>query len=811
MPKYITRFCCGAIALSSPMLNAALTEMVTTAEDQNNGATGGRSLREAIADVDDGGTIRFSKNISMVPIRLTLGPLSHSGKMVTIDASEHPFLVTIDAAGQSRVYNIAGLNSDLDLKGIKITGGSGGGVVFTSNLSRVRVENCWFVGNEGPALRSRGGLVVNGCTFSDNTNTQGGAVVCFGTPGTVTNSTFYRNSGTSFAGGGAIYTATSLAITHCTFHQNRRPPNVIGTPQPGAAVGVEAGTATLRGCVFSRNDGATQFNAAGSGSIVSGGYNLIDTGDEGILTEPSDIDNTPASLRPFDFHLGKTPTLPPAEGSPLLDVIPNPSPFPSPTSTDQRGFNRLQNALYDIGAVEAFPLVSIGADATALQNTIDNAGAEVRIKFNAASSGQTITLPNQTELLMDTGSVILDASHLDEPVTITGTNSRLLRIESVHAQLRKLIFVGGNSIQTTTGAVGQGGAIYIGEDSEEFVSIIDCQFASNRATSGGGIAVDGGSSVLEIRRSSFLTGQADSAGALYSVGSTVLIENSTFRSNSAGGTTGSAIHVTGRTSLSHSTIAGNFTTGLSTQGAVYATSSLYFTHCLWQSNANGALTVTTAHNGGFNLSDDNPSLFGADDISNADVSLSSLDYYGGCVQTVLPAAGSAAIDAGRAGEFLCLLGDTRGFQRVRGGRIDIGAVEAHSDYFCDFDTWALENLPLVDRQPDSDTDNDGMNAITEWALGLDPTTHNHPVISIAPDRKVVFEWNPSAKDITLIVQLSTDLVGWSDFYTITNGSVTTGAGGPATVTNHGPTRQTVERDAPNSTSGKRFIRFKVIE
>jgi predicted outer membrane repeat protein len=199
---------------------------------------------------------------------------------------------------------------------------------------------------------------------------------------------------------------------------------------------------------------------------------------------------------------------------------------------------------------------------------------------------------------------------------------------------------------------------------------------------GGAILNDGGSAT--IRYSTFASNKAATGGGAIFSTSDLDVSNSTFTGNSTtgAGSGGGAIHQTGGTgTVAYATIVGN--TGLVFGGGVY-------------SNDPAVLTVSRsilANNDGGNCDGSNTALvsggynvwFGATSCSFSQAGdgagnpmLGALASNGGATQTMLPAAGSAAIN--RIPNAQCALPyDQRGANRPGGianSSCDSGAVEA---------------------------------------------------------------------------------------------------------------------------------------
>ena len=239
--------------------------VVTTLEDRDDPYDGLISLREAIKYANPGDTITFAPNlykygeltgIFLVPaqdatITLELGELIID-KSITIDASNllrevmpDPLEdrrgavitqvpgITIDAKGQSRVFNIAA-RTTVELVGLEVTGGnvngSGvngyGGGIFVNNNSTLAVTYCAI--SDNVASSSGGGIYVNNnsiltityCEISKNVAPfSGGGIYNAGTL-IVTTSAISENSLSDASTGGGIYSTSSLTVTNSTISGN---------------------------------------------------------------------------------------------------------------------------------------------------------------------------------------------------------------------------------------------------------------------------------------------------------------------------------------------------------------------------------------------------------------------------------------------------------------------------------------------------------------------------------------------------------------------------------------------------------------
>ena len=240
-------------AVTLPAPTESTTWWVATAEDTFEGDV--LSLRDALAQAQSGDTVRFVPELSggtitMSEMSLTI-PYFAVQKGVTVDASDLPGGITIDANGISRVFYVYG-GTDSEptvLKGLTITGGSiandGGGIYVATGT--VTLEDCTVTGNHlsgprslGAGICNRGTLMVTNCIVSGNTTEgYGGGIFNSGTL-TVTdtvisgnrNCGIYQNQGSvavtdsiivgnsADTGGGIYHSSGTLTLTNCTVSGN---------------------------------------------------------------------------------------------------------------------------------------------------------------------------------------------------------------------------------------------------------------------------------------------------------------------------------------------------------------------------------------------------------------------------------------------------------------------------------------------------------------------------------------------------------------------------------------------------------------
>jgi hypothetical protein len=405
--------CLSALCLT------ALSAQAATITVTNTNDSGAGSLRQAIADANDGDTIHFGITGT---ITLTTGELLVD-KSVTISGPGAASLA-VDGNFADRVFHVSS-GVTATIAGLTITNGnaqddgpnSGGGIY--NDHATLAVDNCTVSGNYalfgGGGVHNRSGtLTVTNSTFSGNSTNapygvgSGGGIFTEGYDGnatlTVTNSTFSGNYA-RFVGGGIcndVLGSATLTVSNSTFSGNSAESGGSGIFNGGS---MTIGSTILNGGVFTEN----LYNSFGS--VSSLGYNLSSDNGGGFLTATGDQINTDPMVGPLQDNGGPTFTHALLTGSPAIDAGKN---FAAGT-TDQRGpgFVRtfdsasIANATggdgTDIGAYEVQPrtpsyaaLVQapINADGT---STFSVRRGVVPVKFNLTQGGvATCDLPPAT-------------------------------------------------------------------------------------------------------------------------------------------------------------------------------------------------------------------------------------------------------------------------------------------------------------------------------------------------------------------------------------------------------------------------------
>jgi hypothetical protein len=136
------------------------------------------------------------------------------------------------------------------------------------------------------------------------------------------------------------------------------------------------------------------------------------------------------------------------------------------------------------------------------------------------------------------------------------------------------------------------------------------------------------------------------------------------------------------------------------------------------------------------------------------------------------------------------------------------------------ETWKLANLGDPDASSTGDIDSDGAAALIEYSFGMSPTVSDvallphASIFNYAEGRRlrVIFPRDPAKNDITIEVQVSGDLGGWTTIASSVRGAPTTGPGYVGGDGAGAGIKQVEVRDIVNMSDAsppRRFVRFRV--
>ncbi len=281
----------------------------------------------------------------------------------------------VDGNDDHRVFEVAG-DTTVELRGMTITQGSsdfgagifmGAGAMVTLTGCSISECNTGFLGpGAGIYVSERALLTLIDSTISRNVAAAGGGIgVAAGGTANVLRSTISDNEAEDAASGGITVAAGGrLTVTNGTLSGNS--PNAIGG---GSDSSTTLTSTTING--LEPESGIPTISVVGAGALtmlntvlsgscssdfaVSGGNNIESPGDTCGLGGVGDAVSIPATqlkLGPLQQNGGPTQTHEPGSGSVAIDAI---DVADCEVEEDQRGVDRPQSALCDVGSVEVAP------------------------------------------------------------------------------------------------------------------------------------------------------------------------------------------------------------------------------------------------------------------------------------------------------------------------------------------------------------------------------------------------------------------------------------------------------------------------
>jgi Bacterial Ig-like domain (group 3) len=323
-------------------------------------------------------------------------------------------------------------------------------------------------------------------------------------------------------------------------------------------------------------------------------------------------------------------------------------------------------------------------------NQADSDGDGDTIVFNGSLDGGTITLASA-----------LPAINVN--VTVTGPGANLLTISGASSYEVFAIGIAGTPTVTISGltvAKGQsssfGGAILLEGGT---LTVTDCAFSGNAATSGGGAIVTEAGTTLTVSGSTFAGNTGGTAGGAIFNSNNLVVTNSTFSGNhvslSNGGGGAIGFGGAGTATVTNNTFSGNYASGTGSRGgAIYlgAGNTLTADNNVFSGNTASSTGAGIDNQGGTANADHNVYYGnvanGSEDDCNGCSSNTSatsaasnpltllLGNYGGTTETFLPQPGSQAICAGSSSAADLPADDQRGFA-LNASCVDAGADQTN--------------------------------------------------------------------------------------------------------------------------------------
>jgi hypothetical protein len=369
----------------------------------NTNDSGPGSLRQALADANDGDTINFTAWPGT--IGLTSGELLVA-RSITIAGPGAENLV-VNGNAKNRVFHVTGGN--VTISGLTIINGSASGILLGGGIyndhSTLTVNNCTIndnVANEGGGICNDGSangtatLQINNSNFSGNLGGQGAAILNYAPYVGYAAAQINSSSMTGNGGYGIsiivclenVCGQASVQVNSCTLSANnggifadlRSDLAISNSTLSGNGVALtnydKVSTTSISNCTLNEssvdifNQGSVTISntvlkvdpsghtIVNVGSVDSLGYNLSSDDGGGYLTGPGDQINTDPILGPLQDNGGPTFTHALLPGSPALNAgDPN---FTPPPFFDQRGsgFDRVRNGRLDVGSYEEQALLN---------------------------------------------------------------------------------------------------------------------------------------------------------------------------------------------------------------------------------------------------------------------------------------------------------------------------------------------------------------------------------------------------------------------------------------------------------------------
>ena len=315
---------------------------------------------------------------------------------------------------------------------------SGGGGI--DNGGTLTVTNSILSDNDDGGITNGGTLWLSNSTLSANSAGFGGGIYNFGSLN-VADSTLTGNSA-EYSGGGIFCQAGSSKVVDSTLVGNSAVTGLASYyGEGGGGICIYSGTLTVSNSTLSGNSagyGAGIYNTSGgsatlnntivansvsgndidvgpaSGSIFSGGYDLIGDGSElGDLT--NSLQGNPL-LAPLGNYGGPTQTMALLPGSPAIDAGSDARAVDGnggPLTTDQRGvgFPRVVDSTVDIGAFESqgFTITATtGSEQSATAGT--NFAEPLTVKVTAENAKEPVNGGLVTFATSESGSPTLSAN-----------------------------------------------------------------------------------------------------------------------------------------------------------------------------------------------------------------------------------------------------------------------------------------------------------------------------------------------------------------------------------------------------------------
>jgi predicted outer membrane repeat protein len=235
---------------------------VITVTNENDSGPG--SLRQAIADAQDGDTINFDPSVNVVTLTSTELVIT---KSITIDAS--PRMVQVQA-NEIRIFHVMP-GYTVQITSLSLTAGccgvNPGGAVF-NDQSSLTIASCIISGNQifnqGGGIYNTGTLTLLDSSVSNNQALSGSSGGGISNTGSMTIINGNVQSNFCNFGGGGIWNEGMMTITGTTISNNEANAGHSGGRGGGIA---NVGTLTIQDSVISNNSADPNLSDGSGGGI----------------------------------------------------------------------------------------------------------------------------------------------------------------------------------------------------------------------------------------------------------------------------------------------------------------------------------------------------------------------------------------------------------------------------------------------------------------------------------------------------------------------------------------------------------------
>ena len=522
------------------------------------------TLRYALERAQSGDKIVFADSLKGATITLVGGQLSAT-KSVAIDASslydaenDAPGL-TIDANQSGRIFHFSGSQSNVELVGLNLTGGSvdgAGGAIYAASVN-LTVANSVFEGNAatgtGGAIRSaKGALTLSNVAFTSNASTSSGGVISAnGGILTINDSAFVGNVATN--SGGVIYLSSETAVVSgATFTGNET--EKLG----GVIAATNDSSVTVDGSTFSGN------TAISGGAIYQTGGSLAIT--NGVLTENSSRSYGGAAyLKGVGEATITSSTITKNTTSSFGGAI---------AATGNTNITSTDAAFSENNASIGGAFYQVGGSLALTDGAVSENGAKTSGGAIYQANAQALTISGATfadntavgngGAIYVVGSTVTIQSSENSAVSFTGNASQKFGGAIYASKVNSLTLTGGQYLNNEAYA---GGALYGGSVA---ASVVGGEFNANRATQNGG-AFFLTESQGDVSGASFESNTASAnGGAVYSItGGLTVSDGTTFTSNTSTGLGGAVYQNGGALTVDSTVFTANATDA--NGGAIYQT------------------------------------------------------------------------------------------------------------------------------------------------------------------------------------------------------------------------------------------------